>query len=502
MPQDQEKNSPATPGKAHERQKEAVEIVRDVYEGTLRMREKGAKYLPRFPKETTGDYERRRKKAVLYNATRRTVEGLTGMVFRKDPQLSEDVPSEIEEHTDNIDLAGRSLDVFARDFFEASLLDGHAHIFVDYQRTDDSEIRTLADEQQMGVRPYWVMLEKQDVLSWRTRSVNGRPVLTQLVWRETIVRPDGEFGEEEVTRYRVYQRVAAEDEGTGEVRAAVEWQIWEEKEDGEVVPVESGLMDIPVIPLATGYTNRTGFLESDPPLLDLALENVRHYQARSDRAHVLHFASVPIPFFSGVEMDELKWGPNHAISTENEQAAAQILEPSGNGLEEGRLELQDIEQRMAALGLAMLQRDTRAAETAEARRIEKSETDSSLSAAARGLEGALEEALSYHALWMDREDADGGSASVNRDFESQMLDPQMVTTLSGLVGRGQLSVETMWDILERGEILPDDFDPDMERDRLMGTAVLDQIAGQAGGGEPVPSGAGENGAGEGGEGGE
>lgn len=499
MPQDQEKSSPATPGKAHERQQKAVEIVRDVYEGTLRMREKGTKYLPRFPKERKADYERRRKKAVLYNATRRTVEGLTGMVFRKDPQLSEDMPKEIEGHAENIDLAGRSLDVFARDYFESSLLDGHAHIFVDYQRTDDSEIRTLADEQEMGVRPYWVMLEKQDVISWRTRSVNGRPVLTQLVWQETVVEPDGEFGEEEVTRYRVYRRVAAEDEETGEERAAVEWQIWEEREEDEVVPVEGGLMDIPVIPLATGYTNRTGFMESDPPLLDLALENVRHYQARSDRAHVLHFASVPIPFFSGMDLEDVGWGPNHAIYTENEEAQAKILEPSGSGLEEGRMELQDIEQRMAALGLAMLQRDTRAAETAEARRIEKSETDSALSAAARGLEGALNEALSYHALWMDREDADGGSVSVNRDFESQMLKPQMVTTLSGLVGRGQLSVETMWDILERGEVLPEDFDPDMEQNRLSGATVLNQIASQMGGGEPPePAGVGENGAGEGG----
>lgn len=485
MPQDSDK--PSAEGTVHQRQKEAVEIVRDVYAGTLRMRKKGTKYLPRFPKEESKDYDRRRKQAVLFNGLKRTVKGLVGMVFRKDPPVSDELSEEIDGHLENIDLAGRSLDVFARDLFRAALLDGHAHVFVDQPQVDDDEIRTIRDERRAGVRPYWVIVRKQDIISFRSVNIRGRKVLQQIVWREQVVRPDGKYGDETVTRYRVYRREA--DDESGQPRVAFE--VWEDQKPGEsseeLRRVEKGTMDIGRIPLVTAYTNRTGFMESDPPLLDLALENVRHYQARSDRAHVLHFASVPIPFFSGVAMDDLSWGANHAISTEAAEADAKILEPSGQGLEEGRQELQDIEKRMAALGLAMLQRDTRQAETAEARRIEKAETDSSLAAAARGLEDALNEALAKHAEWMDQEV--GAAVSVNRDFQNQIISPQMVTTLSGLVGKGQLSVETMWDILEQGEVLPEGFDSDVEQNRIEGAAALDAL---------VPGGVPSNG-GEGGE---
>src|SRR5690554_1705728 len=92
----------------------AVEICRDVMGGTLVMRAKGRAYLPQFPKEEDEQYAQRLGQAVLFNAFAKTVKSLTGMVFRKPIALGEDFPEPIKPHLENIDLAGRHVDVFAR----------------------------------------------------------------------------------------------------------------------------------------------------------------------------------------------------------------------------------------------------------------------------------------------------------------------------------------------------------------------------------------------------
>lgn len=461
------KNQPNATGVAHEKQRDAVEICRDVFDGTLTLRAKKQKYLPQFPKESDGDYEARRKQAVLFNAFRRTVRGLSGMVFRKDPVLSDNTPENIQEDAKNIDLTGRELPVFLKDVFDAALTDGHSHIFVDLQRLPNASSLTLMDDKNLGVRPYWVHILKMQVLRFRTINIGGRTVLSHFAYAETTTEPDGEFGEKEVQRVREYRLGTLSEDGK-DARRVVLYVIWKleknDKGEDEWRIESSDHMDIGRIPLTTVYAERDAFMVSTPPLLDLALENIGHYQVRSDRRNSLHIAGVPIPITIGLRDDEtMPVGSSFGISLPL-GGDAKYLEPTGASLNEMREELRDIEQRMAALGLAMLQRDTRAAETAEARRIEKSETDSSLSTAARLLSAAATEALSFHAEWLDLDE--GGELAVNRDFESQLLDPAMIRELRGMVADGQLSLDTMWDILEQGELLPDTFDAETERDRL------------------------------------
>jgi len=505
MMADQKKDNPSVPGVVHKRQQTALTVVRDVYTGTMRLRGKKATYLPQFPREPNDAYRDRLKTAVLYNAFRRTVQGLVGMAFRKDPETDDEMPEEMDAHTENIDQAGRALDVFARDVFEHGLRDGHSHIFVDFQKVD-GEFDNQLEEERAGVRPYWVNVLKEDVLSFRAERIQGEHLLTQFVYRETVVTPDGEYAEAEITRYRVYRLQPADkiDGLDRTVGLGVEYEVWERDDDqqgatghDQLTRIERGAMDIERIPLSTFYGDRKGLMESNPPMLDLALENIKHYQIRSDRDNGIHVTNNPVPVFIGVDPDEVSIGANQGIAIESTEGDAKYMEPEGKGLEAAHQELQDTETRMAALGLAMLQRDTRAAETAEARRIEKSETDSNLSTAARSLEGALNEALTYHAMWLDKDE--GGTVAVNRDFDAQMLTPEMVGALVTMVDRGKLSIETLWEIMERGEVLPDGFDPEQEQERI-GSGGLDLLAdAMAGASGPEPPAPGEEGEGEAGE---
>lgn len=443
---------------AYEKQLGAVELVRHVYGGTDSMREQGKTYLPKHAQEKEQDWEDRRRRSVLFNALSRTNRGLVGMVFRKDPILGDDVPERVDQDMEDVDLGGRALSVFAKDVFTAAMLDGHSLIHVEFPQVGE-EVRNRAEERAAGVRPYWVHVLKQDLINFRWEMQEGKPVLTLGVYRESITEEAGRFGERSVTRYRVLR--------------PGEFEVWERRQDKaegseqtrvSFARIDAGVTSLHYVPLYPVYTNRLDPFVSEPPLLDLAYENIRHWQLRSDRDESITMGLIPILFGKGIDPDKVVIGPHHGIYSESTEADMKWLEVQGTAYEESRKELKDIEARMAALGLSMLVRETRAAETAEAKIIDKSESDSALATAARGLQDGLESALQAHADYLKADS--GGSVAVNRDFHDQVLDPAMIKVLSREVQMGHISLDTMWDILQSGEVLPEDFDRDLERDRL------------------------------------
>ena len=446
-----------------ERQLADVELVRDVYAGTGHMRRCREKYLPKHAAEEPDDYDRRLKRATLFNAVRRTAHGLVGMIFKEDPIL-EGVPDQVREHLENIDLAGRDISVFAKDIAKDVVLDGHAVILVDHPPAlTDEQGRTtgefyggLAVERAVRLRPYWVQIKKQDILNVQWEVRNGAPFLTLFVCRETVTRPKGMFGEETVERFRVLRP------GSVEV-----WEREVENNAERFVLVEESRTSLSYIPVVPVHANQTGFFESTPPLLDLAYENIDHWVNRNEHKMSLARARIPMPVFINTQEDGgVKWGSNYSIRLTGEGADAKMLESTGAALDASRDDLKDTALNMAALGLSMLVRETRAAETAEGKRIDRAESDSQLATIARGLQDALDMALWMHAdyLRIDRDRV--GHIEINRDFTDTEMSPQMLQVLLAACQANKISVDTLWSIMQAGKVLPEDFDPDIERDAL------------------------------------
>ena len=456
-------NRPDTPSAAYKAMMPNVIVCRDVAKGTTHMRAQAAEYLPQHPAEERQDYIRRLNRAILFNGFGRTIVGLSGMVFRRDPELSDDVPEEIQAHLENVDGEGTHIDVFAKDVFDDALEVGHCGILVDVPQAPKpppgQKVLSLADERAAGIRPRWVKYAKEDIISGRSKVIGEQHVLTQLVLRETVQEPVGAFGDAAVERHRVLRRSDA---------GVVTYELWEQppgKSEPVIVQEEALVTNVSEIPFAVVYGKRTGLLKSIPPLVDLAWTNVSHYQVQSDHLYALHIASVPIFVLTGVDPKQtVEVGPNVLIKIPDPQGDAKYAEHSGAALGQTRQQLMDFKADMAVLGLAMLQHETRAAETAEAKRIDKSEQDSALATAARSLQDALEVALGFHADFMRLES--GGSVVVNRDFEKLTLDAATINAYSQMAALEQISIDTMWQILAEGGALPDGFDPETEKDLL------------------------------------
>ena len=472
-----EQDLPNIKSKAVADQAADLRVVRDIAAGSRRLRERSTEYLPQHPAEEAKNYQIRLKRPTFFNAFRKTIEGLVGMVFRVNPQLGEDVPAVIQQHWENIDKEGTHGDVFCRQLLDDGLEAGHAAILVDYPALQNPKGVTLYDERKQDIRPYWVHIHKEDIINFRTiRGPSGERILQQVTLRFTTHEAHGRFGDRVVVRYRVYRLVPVDGAVT------VQWETWEEDESG--TPRVSGpsgtIAKLERIPLVPVYGKADGYLTSTPPLLDLAYRNLLHYQTNSDYFEGLYMGLVPVAVFTGIEAGQAAIGPHSAVYLPT-GASFGYEETSGNSFGAARQALEDLKGEMAVLGLALLQADTRAAETAASKRLDKAEKDSALSVAARGLQDAIEAALAFHAQYLGL--ADGGSVKVNRDFLGEPLDGPTITALSTVVAKGQLSLETMWAKLADNQWLPEDFDAEVEKQRLKDEGSL-PVAGQP----PAPDG--------------
>lgn len=459
--------SPDKLGLAQAATRPKIGVWRDVLGGTDRMREKGEAYLPKFEMEEQDGYRKRLDQAVFYNASALTLEAFVGMVLRTDPTLASDLPDEIVADTEAVDPDGNHLSVFTRSLLHDAF-DGVAAILVDMVPAPD--VVSLAEERAAGVRPYWVRIPASSILRASGATSGSRDILSRFAFREEVTVPDSEFGEKVEARVRDYRldeagaasyRIFAKRENE---RGQEEWQVIDEGvmrgQDG------NALTEIPV---SFCYTDRVAIGAGEPPLMDLARENIDHYQQRSEHRKAWQYARIPIQVYPGMDLDDVVIAPDRGICTPTPEAKPYYMETSGAALAGSKDELLECERRMANLGAQMLFRPERSNETATARRIENAQGTSRLSSVARALQDCLEEAIRLHALWRGLELPErtkGRWVTVNQDFEDYELDAQMVAALDTAVGSGHLRLETFLTALRDGVKPLSMLDPEAEAELL------------------------------------
>jgi len=472
-------DNPGAVGIIQEEQRPAVLICRSAYGGTLVLR-KAPDLLPQYEMEDQGVYDDRLEQTVLFNATKKTIKTLTGIVFRKQPTIEETLLPAIRDHLENIDLTGQSIQVVAQQEFREKQIDGHVHILVDWHGPEGA--RSSLEEQRAGMgRPYWTLIFKSQEVRSEPKNDGGQTVLLSFAYEEQVIRRKGEFEQVEVNRIRQFDLtdsagniIKEDDPLPPEEGRRVLFRSWlETKPESKEWDVEEpGKLlgpNMNEIPVVTDYAERTGFGQSDPPHLDLALENLKHWQIRSDRDQSLHTVSIPVFCTFGPKAEDLQTFPvgttyGFAFEGSRTDEGAEYVEAQGHGLEHTRTELLDIQQRMAALGSSMLERSTRQAETEDKVRLDQKGQDSELANQARLTNSALGEALRIHAKWLGKEP--GGGIFLNTDYSALVLKAEDIDVLLKAVGEGALSLETFWGRLLVGKVLGDDFDPDLEKDRI------------------------------------
>lgn len=463
-----------TPTEEYVRHAEMWKLPRTLMGGTKAMRAAGRIYLPQEAKESDEAYKARVARSTLFNGFRKTVKDMTGKVFTKNIVLKKDVPSQIVSYAENIDLAGRHLNVFARDVFFDTLQPGIGYILTEMpaplaQGTGRAGEVTMADEQAAGRRPYLIFIKAEDLIGWQSTIINGVVTLTQARIREVANVPDGSFATKCVPQVRVL--------------TPGKWEIWREATEGadkgKWVKVNGGETSLTVIPLAPVYINRTGFMTGEPPLEDLADLNVAHWQSQSDQRNILHVARVPILFMAGFgEDDTIEIGASSAVRSSSPAAKMEYVEHSGNAIGSGDKDLANLEFQMQTQGLQLLVPQP-GGKTATGEVHDDIKENSQLAMMAGALGDAIEQSFGFMALYMKLPEIKGGSVVVNTDFGIMAGAALDIPDIIAAKNAGLIDKQTAIEELKRRGLLSDDVDVDVVLDRLATEApVLDRGAGK------------------------
>jgi hypothetical protein len=423
-------------------------LVRALMGGTSAMRMAGKTFLPQWPNEETKAYEARLAVSTLYPAYSQTVRVLAGKPFSKPLQLAEDVPERIQEFAENIDLEGRNLHAFAGDLMVDILSAGISGVLVDFPPAQG--VRTRAEELAAGLRPYWKRYPIGTVLGWKSQRVSGVVTLMQVRLLETEREDDGEFGEKTIEqvrvlepgRWRTYRKVETNQGTEG-------WQLHAE-----------GATTLQSIPFVFCYGQRTGFGTSAPPLIELAHQNVEHWQSKSDQQNILHVARVPMLAIIGADTEvEITVGASSAVKLP-QGADMKFVEHTGAAIESGRNDLKDIEQRMLQTGAELLVRKEGAAVTATQIASEGEGNKCALQRMTEDLEDALDQALQFTAEWIG--EAEGGHVTIHKDFGAETLGEASASLLIELQAAGIISKKRVILESQRRSILSSDVDAEDE----------------------------------------
>jgi hypothetical protein len=113
-----------------------------------------------------------------------------------------------------------------------------------------------------------------------------------------------------------------------------------------------------------------------------------------------------------------------------------------------------------------------APETAESKRLSRTDSDSLLAILSKNLEASLQEAFDLAAKFNGKE---APIVQIDRDFDLQVLDGNQVAQYLQLWQNGAISHETLLQSLKRGEVLPQiEVDAEIEmtqQEKLDGMAM-------------------------------
>jgi hypothetical protein len=425
--------------------------------GTRAMRTAGKKFLPQWPNEPDKTWEFRRDTAVLFPALKRTVETLTGKPFSKPITRGDDIPPEIADFLEDVDLQGRNIDVFGAEAMEVALGYGLGGILVDYpdasnvERTAAGEV-TREAEKKAGLRPYFVLIKPAQLLGWRAKVVGGVWQLLQLRFMECVEEPDGAFGTKEAQQVRVLEP------GT--------WATYRKDpaKPENWIPYKNGTTTLDIIPFVPFYGNRTGFMCARPPLVELAHMNVKHWQSQSDQDTILHIARVPI--LAAIGIDDDKWemtvGASSAVKLPT-GADMKYVEHGGKAIDAGKVSLDDLKEEMRQAGaeLLVIQPGT---VTATQVAMENAVGMCALQRITQSLEDALDQALQIMAKWLKL--PEGGHVTIFNDYGAATLAEASAELLLKTNQAGKLSDETLLNEYKRRGILAAEVDPTDEAERI------------------------------------
>lgn len=502
------------------------DLTRDVISGDKAVKDQKNKYLPRPNPQDESDenmrrYEQYRERAMFYGVTSRTLRGMIGQVFARNPVAT--LPDAMDLLELDVDGGGVSLDQQARKALGHVIAFGRSGLFVDYPKTDG--VVTVAQQAAGDIRPVVYIFDPWDIINWRTKIVGAKKLLTLVVLSERIVVNDDGFEQE----WDNYFRVLRLDDVTGNYIHEI-WYFDDQQNDFQLdetsTPTDADGNPWKEIPFTFIGCENNDEHPDLPPLYDLAVLNIAHYRNSADYEEACFIVGQPTPYFTGLTeawvkdilKGSIQLGARAAVPLPVGGTAG-LLQALPNTMPKEAMEAK--ERQMVALGAKLVEQSA-VQRTAMEAGMEEASTTSLLAMSAKNVSHAYTAALKWCGIFMgfkidkDSTDADKPGEvdpneicyELNTDFDIARLAPLDQQALIASWQANAITFEEMRDNLRRGGIAYLDDDDAKEQMDAAGLdlgmpvgspasaaaatakANADALAAKlaAGGGQPAPAG--------------
>jgi len=390
--------------------------------------------------------------AILTNFTSLTKEGLTGLVFRRDPKV--ELPDELEYLKDDAVGDDRGLTMLAKQSLGEVMTTGRAGLLTDFPRSKGGV--SIADTEDLKARilPY----KAQNVINWNVERVNDKAVVKFVVLFEpTLELQEDGFEWELKDKYRLLQL-----DNEGNYLQAI---YNEELELVDVVyPLDNDGNNLKEIPWTFIGAEDNNEEIDKAPLYDLAVLNIGHYRNSADYEESVFVVGQPTIFVSGSwGIEEFKEALPQGIKFGSragyflgEGGNASLVQANPNQLAD---EAMKSKLKQAAFIGARLISEPGGRETAEAARLRFSSQNSALHTLVMNVDDAIEKSLGYVTKFMGG-DPNSVEFKLNRQFYDESADPNLIAQSIMLFDRGLISRDEIRDDLKQKNVL--DIDKTIE----------------------------------------
>ena len=414
-------------------------LVRDAYIGERKVKERGAFYLPKpdgfnaAKDNGAGMYNAYRTRAQFPDIFAPAIRGITGIVHGTEWTI--ELPQALESMREQATPDGQTIETLARRITAEILISGRVGL--------------LADAPFDGGEPTISVYDELSIINWDS----GLFVLDESGYARNGFR--WEWVESwrvlELNDGRYIQRVFTGPNNPGE----------------ELQPSARGGQALDEIPFViAGPKDLTPEIDK-APLIGIARAALAYYRLDADYRHQLFNSGQETLFIINGEAPEFI-GAGVVVTMdvpEGVQADAKYVGPSGRTIEAHKTARMDELERAADAGAQMFKTSAGAGESGEARRLRQNSELANIKTISRSSAAALEKALRFAAR----------IAGANEDEvivrpPAKMLEPVMegqeVLQFVQAWQQGGFSFQTLFENLQRGQVIPADREPD-EESRLL-----------------------------------
>lgn len=426
------------------------ELVSDCVDGDWKVKSRNERYLPRPNAEDVTEANQKRyraylTRAIFYNVTRSTFQGLLGQIFTREPQI--EIPTELEPVKENANGEGLNLTQFSKVLCGDVLKNSRMGILADYPKTEAG--LTKAELQDGLVRPVLKAYSSKDIINWRMENIGSEHVLTMVVLTEKYINTDDGFEFTEATQYRVLRLVKG-----------VYVQELYKGERGlfelvdSFVPTDVTGNSFDRIPFTFACASDNTPIPEVPVLYDIAILNLGHYRNSADYEESCYLVGQPTPYFSGLTEEWVKTVLNGRIQLGSRGAVplpaggdAGLLQAEPNTMPKEAMDHK--ETQFLAIGAKLV--TTASAKTATEAKINNSTETSILANVANNVSEAITKSLQFCRKFVSNTESEI-IFNLNTDFEIAKMSVEERNQLLQEWMKGAISFNEYRDNLRRGKI--------------------------------------------------